>query len=91
MHLSPPFRADHIGSLKRPKYLLQTRQELDDGKATAADLKQVEDQAIDNIVKMQREVGIKSITDGEFRRSVIWLCLGSTCFMTPVCWQAYVL
>jgi methionine synthase II (cobalamin-independent) len=68
MHLNPPFRADHIGSLKRPKYLLQKREEFDGSRAAAADLTQVENQAIDDIVKMQREAGIKSVTDGEFRR-----------------------
>jgi len=51
-------------------YLLQKREELDNNKATIADLVQVENQAIDNIVEMQREVGIKSVTDGEFRRSM---------------------
>ena len=51
-------------------YLLQKRVELDNDKTTTVDLVQVENQAIDNIVKMQREVGVKSVTDGEFRRSV---------------------
>ena len=66
--LFPPFRADHIGSLKRPAKLLQKRKELDEGKTTPAELRVVEDEAITGIVEMQREVGIKSITDGEFRR-----------------------
>ena len=66
--LNPPFRADHIGSLKRPAKLLQKRKELDDGKTTQDELRVVEDEAIRNVIRMQREVGIKSITDGEFRR-----------------------
>ncbi len=68
LKLNPPFRADHIGSLKRPAKLLQKRKELDDGKTTPEELKVVEDEAIRTIIEMQREVGIKSITDGEFRR-----------------------
>ncbi|KAA1472574.1 UROD/MetE-like protein [Dentipellis sp. KUC8613] len=72
MHLLPPFRAEHIGSLKRPAILLQKRKELDEGKITAEELLPVENQAIDNIVKMQREVGIKSFTDGEFRRHMFY-------------------
>ena len=71
LHLNPPFRADHIGSLKRPEKLLAKRKELDEGKCTAADLKPVEDEAIRGIIELQREVGIKSITDGEFRRYVL--------------------
>ncbi|KAM5537808.1 hypothetical protein V8D89_008576 [Ganoderma adspersum] len=70
--LNPPFRADHIGSLKRPAKLLQKRKELDDGKTTQEELKVVEDEAIRNIIQMQREVGIKSITDGEFRRHMFY-------------------
>ncbi|TFY82381.1 hypothetical protein EWM64_g1635 [Hericium alpestre] len=72
MHLNPPFRAEHIGSLKRPAALLQKRKELDDGVITAEELLPVENKAIDNIVKMQQEVGIKSITDGEFRRHMFY-------------------
>ena len=68
--LNPPFRAEHIGSLKRPVKLLQKRKELDDGRTTPEELKMVEDEAIRNIIQMQREAGIKSITDGEFRRCV---------------------
>ncbi|EPQ60557.1 UROD/MetE-like protein [Gloeophyllum trabeum ATCC 11539] len=72
LKLHPPFRADHIGSLKRPDYLLAKRAEYDAGKCTAQDLKPLEDKAINDIVQMQREVGIKSITDGEFRRHMFF-------------------
>ena len=73
--LNPPFRADHIGSLKRPAKLLQKRKDLDDGKTTQEELRVVEDEAIRNVIRMQREVGIKSITDGEFRRCAYTHCL----------------
>lgn len=69
--LSPPFRADHIGSLKRPVALLQKRKESEEAKCTQEELRLVEDEAIRNIVQMQRDVGIKAITDGEFRRCVM--------------------
>jgi methionine synthase II (cobalamin-independent) len=66
--LNPPFRADHIGSLKRPQALLQKRVDYDAKRCSREDLRVVEDEAINNIVNMQREAGIRSFTDGEFRR-----------------------
>lgn len=69
LHVLPPFRAEHIGSLKRPDELLQRREEFDQQKITLAELRQVEDKCIAGIVGIQRETGIKGITDGEFRRS----------------------
>lgn len=68
LHINPPFRAEHLGSLKRPITLLEKRKALDDGKCTQEELRVVEDEAIKNIVQMQRDVGIKTISDGEFRR-----------------------
>ena len=68
--LNPPFRAEHLGSLKRPQYLLEKRAELDDKKCTQEELTAIEDKAISEIVQMQRDAGIKTITDGEFRRCV---------------------
>ena len=66
----PPFRADHVGSFLRPKYLLDAREEFFVKKSiTAAQLRAVEDKAITEIVKFQQDVGLKSITDGEFRRT----------------------
>lgn len=67
-HINPPFRADHIGSLLRPPSLLQKRRQLHEGKVDKAELIAEEDQAIAEIVEMQQEVGIRGITDGEFRR-----------------------
>jgi len=72
LHLDPPFRADHIGSLKRPENLLAMRVKFDEGKATPEELRAVEDEAIKGIVEMQREAGIKAITDGEFRRHMFF-------------------
>ncbi|HEX4091865.1 MAG TPA: 5-methyltetrahydropteroyltriglutamate--homocysteine S-methyltransferase [Trebonia sp.] len=64
----PPFRADHVGSLLRPKQVLQARDEFAAGQITAEQLAQVEDAAILEIIRMQREVGLKTATDGEQRR-----------------------
>ena len=69
--VNPPFRAEHLGSLKRPQYLLEKRNDLDDKKCTQEELTVVEDKAIAEIVQMQREAGIKTITDGEFRMCVV--------------------
>ncbi len=65
---SPPFRADHVGSLLRPPALLAARDEFAAGRMSAEDLRAAEDDAIRQIVQMQRDVGLQSATDGEFRR-----------------------
>ncbi|EAU93164.2 hypothetical protein CC1G_10532 [Coprinopsis cinerea okayama7 len=72
MHLNPPFRAEHIGSLLRPDSLFEKRQQLEDGKCTREDVRAVEDDAIKHVVNLQREVGIKTITDGELRREMFF-------------------
>jgi 5-methyltetrahydropteroyltriglutamate--homocysteine methyltransferase len=64
-----PFRADHVGSLLRPADLLAARAEHAAGRISAADLRSIEDDAIRAVVAMQREVGLQSATDGEFRRT----------------------
>ncbi|MEN9630175.1 MAG: hypothetical protein RJA10_3403 [Pseudomonadota bacterium] len=66
---APPFRADHVGSFLRPAYLLQAREQKAKGEITAEQLRVVEDKAIAEIVKFQQDVGLQSITDGEFRRT----------------------
>ena len=66
---SPPFRADHAGSLLRPRRLLQARDDTAAGLISAAELRAVEDQEIPAAVRMQEEVGLQSATDGEFRRT----------------------
>ena len=64
-----PARYDHVGSFLRPKYLLEAREQKAKGQITPEQLRQVEDKAITEIVKFQEDVGLKSITDGEFRRT----------------------
>ena len=64
-----PFRADHVGSFLRPAYLLEAREKKAKGEITPAQLREVEDRAITEIVKFQADVGLQSITDGEFRRT----------------------
>ena len=66
---TPPFRADHVGSFLRPAYLLEAREKKAKGEITLAQLREVEDRAISEIVKFQRDCGLTSITDGEFRRT----------------------
>ena len=65
----PPFRADHVGSLLRPPALAQARADHAAGRITATQLKAAEDQAILDVVRMQQDVGLQGITDGELRRS----------------------
>jgi 5-methyltetrahydropteroyltriglutamate--homocysteine methyltransferase len=65
----PPFRADHVGSLLRPQPLLAAREDLAAGRIGAEQLRVIEDAAIRDAVRMQRDVGLQSATDGEFRRS----------------------
>jgi 5-methyltetrahydropteroyltriglutamate--homocysteine methyltransferase len=64
-----PARYDHVGSFLRPKYLLEAREKKAKGEITPVQLREVEDKAIAEIVKFQQDVGLKSITDGEFRRT----------------------
>ena len=66
---TPPFRADHVGSLLRPKRLLDAREQHAAGQLTLEALRGIEDEAIQDVVSMQRDVGLQSATDGEFRRS----------------------
>jgi 5-methyltetrahydropteroyltriglutamate--homocysteine methyltransferase len=64
----PPFRAEHIGSLIRPPELLRARDEHAAGKLDRAGLRKIEDEAIRGVVKLQEDLGLQVITDGEFRR-----------------------
>jgi 5-methyltetrahydropteroyltriglutamate--homocysteine methyltransferase len=66
---TPPFRADHVGSLLRPPELLAARSDFDAGRLDAHGLRAVEDDAIRDAVRLQHEVGLQSATDGEFRRA----------------------
>src|SRR5919107_350703 len=65
----PPFRADHVGSLLRPQPLLDARARLAAGEIDAAELRSIEDAAIAQVVRMQADVGLRTATDGEFRRA----------------------
>lgn len=67
----PPgvYRADQVGSFLRPKAVLDNRNDAADGKITPAKLREVEDEHVAAVVKDQVENGIRSVTDGEFRRA----------------------
>jgi 5-methyltetrahydropteroyltriglutamate--homocysteine methyltransferase len=66
---TPPFRADHVGSLLRPPELLHAREEHAAGRLDDGGLRAVEDEAIRDVVRLQEQVGLRSATDGEFRRA----------------------
>jgi 5-methyltetrahydropteroyltriglutamate--homocysteine methyltransferase len=65
---TPPFRADHVGSLLRPASLLADRFDFSAGRIDADDLREAEDAAIRDAVAIQESIGLRSATDGEFRR-----------------------
>ncbi|MFI4989050.1 MAG: 5-methyltetrahydropteroyltriglutamate--homocysteine S-methyltransferase [Alphaproteobacteria bacterium] len=65
----PPFHADHVGSLLRPPELLAAREAKKAGKLSAAGLRAVEDKCIREVVKLQEDIGLEGVTDGEFRRT----------------------
>ena len=65
----PPYRADHVGSLLRPKYLLDARERKARGEIDRAALRAVEDRAIAEAVVFQQEIGLRAVTDGEYRRT----------------------
>jgi 5-methyltetrahydropteroyltriglutamate--homocysteine methyltransferase len=66
----PPFRADQVGSLLRPPALLDARERRKRNAITPAELRRIEDVAIREVVRMQEDLGLQSITDGEFRRGL---------------------
>ena len=72
----PPFRAEHMGSLLRPKNLTEKRIKLDDAKALEIaqdkELHAIEDESIKLIVKLQQELGYHALNDGEYRRHQFW-------------------
>ncbi|KAH9937026.1 uncharacterized protein B0H18DRAFT_968811 [Fomitopsis serialis] len=72
LHLNPPCRAEHIGSLLRPQKLVAKRFEYEGQKCSHTELKIVEDESIPAIVRLQQKAGIKSITDGEMRRGAFY-------------------
>jgi len=64
----PPFRADHVGSLIRPQSLVDARENRAKGEMSAEALKEIQQAAIRDVVRMQEEIGLHSVTDGEFNR-----------------------
>ena len=68
----PPFRADHVGSLLRPKEITQGFKNFLNGEIVEEEFNLIQDKAIREVIKLQEDVGLKSITDGEFRRASYW-------------------
>ena len=66
---TPPFRADHVGSLLRPARLLEARTRAAAGELPEDELRAVEDEAVHEVVRLQEQAGLQSATDGEFRRA----------------------
>ncbi len=76
---NPPFRAEHIGSLLRPPELLKARAEHEAGRLSTGELRKLEDELIRKAVALQEDIGLRSITDGEYRRGVFYadfICRG---------------
>lgn len=72
LHRNPPFRVEQVGSFLRPEYLLEVRHAYNDKKASAEELRKVEDKAVDEVVKLQQDYGYHAINDGEYRRHMFW-------------------
>lgn len=68
---SPPFRAEHVGSLLRPQELVQKRYDVASGKAQPDELVPLEDKSVAEVVKFQQECGLKVVSSGEYTR--YWL------------------
>jgi 5-methyltetrahydropteroyltriglutamate--homocysteine methyltransferase len=66
---TPPFRADHVGSLLRPTALQEARAKWKAGKLPHDVLRQVEDASIAAAIAKQEEIGLRAATDGEYRRA----------------------
>lgn len=64
-----PFRYDVVGSFLRPQAIKEAREKFAAGKITQGELSKIEDEQIKNLVEKQKEIGLKAVTDGEFRRS----------------------
>ena len=69
MRSKPPFRADHVGSLVRPRAIVDAHTANLEGKLPDAELRALEDQAIEELIALQERVGLQAITDGEIRRN----------------------
>src|SRR5579864_638870 len=69
MSNTAPFRADHVGSLLRTAAIATARAKRSKGEITVAELKTIEDSEIEKVIRKQESIGLKSVTDGEFRRA----------------------
>src|SRR6187455_960929 len=69
LRTTPPFRADEVGSLLRPKPLAEARARRAKNEISAEQLREVEDREIEKVIRKQEEIGLKLATDGEFRRA----------------------
>ena len=67
IHRNPPFRAEHLGSLLRPKELLQKRALFEKNELSQTEVTTAEDEAIEKVVKVQVDCGFRAISDGEYR------------------------
>lgn len=65
-----PFRADHVGSLLRPPELLSAREQHQGGTLSSVSLREIENRCIRDVAKLQEEIGLQGITDGEYRRTI---------------------
>jgi len=64
-----PFKADHVGSFLRPERIKQARLQVENGEMTKKQLRAIEDEEIRKLVEKQKQIGLKAVTDGEFRRA----------------------
>src|SRR5215211_2917841 len=79
--MNPPYRADHVGSLLRPERLKQAREKFLGPQTPTSNigphhdprLKEVEDECVCEVVAMQERIGLRAVTDGEYRRRSWWL------------------
>lgn len=72
MNATTPLRADHIGSLLRPRELIDARHKLREGAIGKSELRAIEDRAIRDVVRFQEDIGLPFMTDGEFRRGAFF-------------------
>ena len=68
----PPFRAEHVGSLLRPIELTRAFRSFTAGEISAEVFEEVQDKVIREVVTLQESLGLKAVTDGEFRRASYW-------------------
>jgi 5-methyltetrahydropteroyltriglutamate--homocysteine methyltransferase len=68
LRMTPPFRADHVGSLLRPQEVRDARLHREHGIIGDEELRAIEDRAIDAVIRKQEAIGLRGVTDGEFRR-----------------------